>query len=207
MNSEVGAGVVLAGGRSRRMGGQAKAFINLAGKCLLQHVIDRVRPQVNRLMLSVERESEDFAPFGLAQIADPEPGHGGPLGGLLAALSEVGRSGDGWLLLAPCDAPFVPTDLAPRLLDCARTQQAPGALVRLDGEAQPTFSLWHTDLLPVLAGAVVQQGMAGFKQFLAIAPLAALDWPEAKDRAFFNINDSAALDEARRILAQEREPC
>lgn len=200
-------GVVLAGGRSRRMGGQTKAFLDIGGKPLLQHAIDRLRPQVDRLLLSVERESGEYAPFGLAQVADPVQGHGGPLGGLLAALKETVRGNDEWLLLAPCDAPFLPPDLAERLLACARTHQSPGALVRLMGEAQPTFSAWHARLLPALEHAVTEQNMAGFKQFLAEVPLAMLDWPVEEKIAFFNINDEAALEEARRIYHEEHNSC
>ena len=108
------AGVVLTGGRSRRMGGVIKAHELLGGKPLIQHVIDRVKPQVGRLVLSVEKVSGEFTPYGLEQLADPEPGSCGPLGGLLSALSTLDAGCD-WLLLAPCDAPLLPLDLAVKL--------------------------------------------------------------------------------------------
>ena len=189
------------------MDGQAKAFLDIGGKSLLQRVIDRLRPQAKRLLLSVESESSVYSRFGLPQIADPEPGHGGPLGGLWVALREAERGGDEWLLLAPCDAPFLPPDLADRLLECALSQQCPGALIRLGDEAQPTFSVWHTSLLSALEQAVTEQNMAGFKQFLATRPLAMLEWPVAQESAFLNINDKAALDEARRIYHEGQESC
>ena len=133
------AGVILAGGRSQRMGGKTKALIDLAGKPMLQHVIDRVEPQVSRLLLSLESAHEDYAAFGLQQVPDPAPGHGGPLGGLLAAMQEMAGGAQNWLLLAACDAPFLPLGLARRLQESAETAGTPGAVVRLEGEVQPTF--------------------------------------------------------------------
>jgi len=196
------AGVLLSGGRSRRMGGGMKAHKLLAGKPLISHVIDRIEPQVSRLVLSVESVSEQFAPYGLEQVADPEPGGRGPLGGLLSALQNMEPSCD-WLLLVPCDAPFLPGDLAVRLQQCAVETGQAGCVVRYQGEVQPTFSIWHRSLLPVLESAVLNKGMGGFKQFLDSKPLAILDWEASDISPFFNINDSGALAEAYRMIKQE----
>ena len=193
------AGVVLAGGRSRRMGPGDKAFVDLAGKPMMQHVIDRIDPQVNRLMLSVERETDEYAAFGLTQVADPLPGSRGPLGGLLAALRTL-RAEEDWLLLVPCDAPFLPRDLLARLLRRAREEKLPGAVISVTGEVQPTFSLWHRDLLPRLEWAVLEQKMAGFKQFLAHEALAPAEVEPERAWRFLNINDLAALEQARQRL-------
>ena len=194
-NAEVAvAGVILAGGRARRMGGVVKALLPLAGKPLLRHVIDRVNPQVDRLMLSVGQTSEAFEAFGLHQVVDPKP-DGGPLGGLLSALQMIGPGHD-WLLLVPCDAPFVPPDLAAKLLICALASARPGAVVCYESEIQPTFSIWNRNILPRLERAVLEQGMAGFKQFLSVTDLAELDWPRSEPSPFFNINDQDALLEA-----------
>ena len=181
------------------MDGQTKALISLGGKPMIAHVIDRLRPQVDELWLSVESESPDFSVFGLPQVADPRPGSQGPLGGLLACLSRLADP-DGWLLLAPCDAPFVPRELATELLARARQEQAPGCLVRYAGEAQPTFSLWRGSLSPLLAEAVEEQGLRGFKAFLRVQPLPSLDWPPGRVSPFMNINDRQALLEAEHLL-------
>lgn len=201
------AGIVLAGGRSRRMGGQQKALLPLAGKPLLQHVIDRIQPQVCCLALSVESESAGWRPFGLPQLPDPSPGYQGPLGGLLAGMRFL-QSRAAWLLLVPCDAPFLPPDLGQRLMECAAAAGTPGAVVRCGGDLQPTFSLWHTSLLPSLELAV-EQGMASFRQFLRRlpVPLAELDWPEPAPNLaptpFFNVNDPQSLDRAERWIQPE----
>ena len=195
------AGVILAGGRSRRMGGVAKAHELLGGKPLIQHVIDRLQLQLGSLVLSVERESEEFADYGLVQVADPEPGSCGPLGGLLAAMRQMGAGSD-WLLLAPCDAPFLPRDLAVRLKQQAEKSESEGCVVRYEEEVQPTFSIWNRSLLPALESAVLVQGMGGFKQFLKVHAHAVLDWESSDISPFFNINEPGALAEANLFLSR-----
>jgi len=195
------AGVILAGGRSRRMGGAVKALLPLAGKPLLQHVIDRVQPQVGELYLSVERASEPLAVFGLRQVEDPRT-DAGPLAGLMRGLQNMSVNYD-WLMLAPCDAPFVPRDQGRRLLECALDSGLPGAFARYGAEPQPTFSIWHRGLLPRMERAVTREHMAGLKQFLRLENLAVLDWPAAKVSPFFNINDPETLSEAERLLRSE----
>jgi len=193
------AGVILAGGKSRRMGGELKALSELAGKPLLNHVIDRIRPQVEQLCLSVSQPLDKLAGYGLTQVCDPGE-DAGPLAGLMSALQAMQRDND-WLLLVPCDAPFVPLDLASRLLDRALETGKPGAVVRYQSELQPTFSLWNRTLLPRLEQAVKVGHMRGFKQFLQGTGLAILDWPGVDPSPFFNINDPVALQAAGQLLA------
>lgn len=197
------AGVILAGGRARRMGGLVKALQPLSEKPMLHHVIERVAPQVAALALSVERPCKSFKAFGLPQLADAKP-EGGPLGGLLSGLQWMDSAYD-WLLLVPCDAPFIPLDLADRLFECAAESGHAGALVRYAGEIQPTFSLWHRTILPALEQAVTVEGMAGFKQFLRVAELAEREWPQSTPPPFFNINDQDALHKADRLMKTSKE--
>ena len=187
--------IVLAGGRSIRMVDHNKVFAPLAGKPLVQHVIDRIRPQVDALALSVESTSPVFEAFGLAQLPDPTPGFRGPLGGLLAALRHFANSHE-WVVVVPCDAPFVPPDFVKALHDRATEAAAHCAVVVYEDETQPTFSIWHRGLLAELEIAVGQDGLSGFKQFMRTIPVARLDWPPAEPPPFFNINDPAALERA-----------
>lgn len=203
------AGVVLAGGRSRRMEGGVKAFADLAGKPMLQSVIDRIRPQVGLLMLSVEQKAPEWDCFGLEQVPDPRPGSHGPLGGLLAALEKASQEGAGYLALVPCDAPFLPHNLVAALADTSSRQALPVAVIRNAGRVQPVFSLWSTRLAGRLQEAVNGQHMAGFMQFLRVQEHAILDWPDEAENPFFNINDRAALEHAKKRIdqAMEAEQC
>lgn len=199
------AGVILAGGRSRRMGGGVKALADLAGQPMLQVVIDRIRPQVGSLVLSVERISPEWGPFGLEQVPDPRPGSHGPLGGLLAALDRAKQEGAAFLALVPCDAPFLPENLVPALEQAAATNARPVSVICYAGRIQPVFSLWSTGLTDRIREAVSNQQMAGFMQFLRVQEHAILDWPEQAQNPFFNINDPAALEQAQQRIEQETD--
>ena len=89
METKKPAAVILAGGRSSRMGGQRKALLELGGQPLLTHVVKRIRPQVDGLLLSCEGATDDFESFGLPLVADLLPGHRGPLTGLFSALQYL----------------------------------------------------------------------------------------------------------------------
>ncbi|MEM6490044.1 MAG: NTP transferase domain-containing protein, partial [Pseudomonadota bacterium] len=80
------AGVILAGGLARRMGGGDKALLALAGRPLLAHVIERLAPQVDGLALNANGDPARFARFGLPVLADTVPGFAGPLAGVLAGM-------------------------------------------------------------------------------------------------------------------------
>ena len=202
------AGTILAGGCSRRMGGRDKALLPLGGRPLLRHVVERVLPQVGELAISVERHVAAYETFGLLQLPDPASGHNGPLGGLLAALSHFGARHE-WILLTPCDAPFLPPDLAATLQRSAVAAGAACSVVRYRGELQPTFSIWHRDLLPGVEQAVLRDSLAGFKQFLRTIEAAKCDWQAPSDSLgpppFLNVNDPGELEAAAHWLDPARE--
>jgi molybdopterin-guanine dinucleotide biosynthesis protein A len=183
------------------MAGANKALQDLCGKPLLMHVIERMQPQCSSLLLSVEAPDTQWQAFGLAQVADPALGSNGPLGGLLASMEAMQGDAD-WLLLAPCDAPFLPPDLGNRLLDAARRQEAMAALVSWQGQWQPTFSLWHLGLLQELRLATDRQGMRGLREFMAAVPHAVLSWPDQQPPPFFNINTADDLALAAALCRQ-----
>jgi len=192
------AGVILAGGRSTRMGGRLKALMELHGRPLLQHVIDRLLPQVSQIYLSVEQFNPALEVFGLTQVADPRSGSGGPLGGLMAALQAL-PEGQDWLLLLPCDAPFLPLDLGSRLRSAVLNEGTLLGVADDAGRLQPTFSLWNRHLLPSIQQAVIEQGMGGFMQYLDGVRFSSVAWSvgdaghRPSDLPFFNVNTPADL--------------
>ena len=141
-------GLLLAGGRGSRMGGADKGWLMLHGRPLAEHVLQRLRPQVGALLISANRHLEDYAALGAPVLPDPDDAaYAGPLAGIAAGLRACATP---WLLSAPCDSPFLPTDLAQRLGRAAVAEGRRAAVARAGGRVQPVFALLHRDLLPAL---------------------------------------------------------
>jgi molybdenum cofactor guanylyltransferase len=105
-------GLVLAGGRGSRMGGIDKGMQPFQGIPLAQHALQRLAPQVGRLMINANRSIEDYRTMGVPVWSDEDSDFPGPLAGMLAGLTHCETP---FLLSVPCDSPFFPTDLAARL--------------------------------------------------------------------------------------------
>lgn len=192
MTAEVAA-IVLAGGRGRRLDGRDKGLVELAGRPLAAWVIERLRPQAGEIVVSANRNLDAYAALGCPVVPDTLPGQPGPLAGILAA---AGRVAADWLLVTPCDTPFLPADLATRLLSQARTCGVP--LVRAaDGErVHYAVMLLHRCLLADLAAALAG-GERRVQAWQARLPHA--DARFADPLAFFNVNDA---DDLRRAEAE-----
>lgn len=135
-------GLVLAGGRATRMGGVDKGLVPLAGRPLVDHVLERLRPQVGRVLINANRHHARYQAFGHPVIADADQSRAGPLAGMLAGLSHVSTP---WLVTVPCDSPLCPTDLVRRLLEAALADGRRVAVATAGGRPQPVFCLLHRD--------------------------------------------------------------
>ncbi|MBA3908506.1 MAG: molybdenum cofactor guanylyltransferase MobA [Rhodobacter sp.] len=188
-------GVILAGGQARRMGGADKALLPLAGKPLLAHVIDRLEPQVNQLLISANGDASRFAPFGLEVVPDATPQ--GPLSGILAALIRAGELGATHLVSTPVDTPFLPGDLVPLLLLAAESAPEGLALARTADGDHPTTALWPVTLAPALKGFLAE-GEAKVTRFTDAHHAARATFADA--RAFLNLNTPEDLGLAEAML-------
>jgi molybdopterin-guanine dinucleotide biosynthesis protein A len=191
------AGVILAGGQSRRMDVERKALLEIGGRTLLARAIDKLRPQVQPLLLSCESATGDFDSYGLAVIPDLLPRFSGPLSGLYAALQHLSVAGnaDG-LVVCPCDAPFIPENLVQVLLDAGQGEPNKPVVISYRGVLQPTFSLWQCEHLPSVHDALVKKGLGGLKQLLSLLPHTVVEWASTEPSPFFNINTPADLETA-----------
>ena len=189
-------GVILAGGRSSRMGGQRKALAEVAGRPLLAHVVERMQPQVGNLLLSCESGVAQFDAFGMPQVPDLVPGYRGPLCGLYSAMQNLADAGhEGSLVLCPCDAPFVPLDLVRVLQKASGGNQV--AVPAWRGVLQPTFSLWPLHFLATVREALVERGLGGPRQVLDLVTHEVVEWEPAEPPPFFNVNTPEDLAAAR----------
>ncbi len=198
-------GVLLAGGRARRMGGGDKCLLPLGGRPLLEHVIARARPQVAALVLNANGDPRRFAAFGLPVAADSIEGFAGPLAGVLAgfdwALAEV--PGAAWLATFATDTPFFPEDLVARLSEAVVEGRADLACASSAGRAHPVFGLWPVSLRDDLERAMREEELRKIDLFTARYHLATVDWPVGEMDPFFNVNRPEDL---RAAEARLREP-
>ncbi|WP_198781827.1 molybdenum cofactor guanylyltransferase MobA [Shewanella putrefaciens] len=130
--------VILAGGMARRMGGDDKGLVELNGKTMIEHTIDRIKPQVKEILINANRNQTRYAEFGFKVISDEHTGFLGPLAGMISAMGQTEAD---YLLVVPCDCPLLPLDLVPRMLAAIKTEDAEIA-VASDGEyEQPVVLL------------------------------------------------------------------
>lgn len=203
MNGETSiAALILAGGRSSRMGGQNKANCLLAGKPLLEHVIERLAPQVDEIFINGAVDFHSRSAARLEKIADEIEGFAGPMVGLYSAFRRSNIQKFDLLLVVPCDGPFMPPNLAKKLLGRLVSEDADIAVARYAGHLQPTFSLWRTQLKPVIDKAVEQDQLAGFKEVLSRVNAVIVDWSEQSIDPFLNINSPQDLASAELLLRE-----
>ncbi|OHC75651.1 MAG: molybdenum cofactor guanylyltransferase MobA [Rhodospirillales bacterium RIFCSPLOWO2_12_FULL_58_28] len=196
-------GVLLAGGKSRRMGGKEKCLLPLAGRPLLDHVIERLRPQVATLIINAPGDPARFARWGLEVVPDAIEGFAGPLAGILAGLDWAYANAPqaAYIVTSPCDAPFLPGDLVKRL---ARTLKKEGADIACAVSANrnhPTFALWPLSLREDLRRAVVDEGVRRIQDWMLRCKVAPVDYPCDPIDPFTNINNPQDLAEAEEILS------
>lgn len=148
-------GGILAGGEGRRFGGVDKGWIDYRGQTFVETVIRRLKPQVDDIVISANRNLVRYAGLGHAVVEDRLGA--GPLAGLLRLLESARHD---WLLAVPCDALQLPADVAQRLL---RTQMETGAdvvVLRDAADVHPTISLTRTRLAADLERFLGEGGRA-----------------------------------------------
>ena len=193
------AGVVLAGGLARRMGGGDKPLRPLGGRPLLAHVLERFAPQVAAVALNANGDAGRFAAFGLPVVADGVPGFAGPLAGVLAGLDWAAVERLDWVASAPGDSPFVPDDLVERLHAARDAAGLPLACAWSGGQAHPPIGLWPVALREDLRAALLA-GERKIDRWTARRGVAAAAWDAAPLDPFFNANTPEELAEAERLL-------
>jgi molybdenum cofactor guanylyltransferase len=195
------AGVVLAGGLARRMGGGDKCLRPLAGKPILAHIIARAGPQVAALALNANGDAARFAGFGLPVLADSVADFPGPLAGVLAGLDwAAGLPGTTHVASFAGDAPFLPGDLVERLA-AAVAAGHDLACAASGGRAHPVFGLWPVALREALRRAMIEEGLRKVDQWTARFRLATVEFPSRPVDPFFNANRPEDLAEAEGLAA------
>jgi molybdopterin-guanine dinucleotide biosynthesis protein A len=132
--------IILSGGRATRMDGVDKGLVLLQQKPLIQHVIDRLRPQVDEILINANREIAQYEPFGYAVLQDENEDFIGPLAGFSMGLQHAKHD---YVLT-------VPLDLAERLLNSMAEAHADIAVASSDENTHPVFCLMKKSVLQSL---------------------------------------------------------
>lgn len=200
------AGVILAGGLSRRMGGGDKSLLNLGGKPVLQHVIDRLTPQVGPLALNANGDPSRFDGFDLPVIADSIDGFAGPLAGVLAGMDWAHKLGAEYIVTAAADTPFFPENLVVALQMAREGEDSPLAMAMTPDPIRkfarhPTFGLWRVDLRDDLRGAL-EDGVRKVIQWTEPHGCAKMVFNLEGPDPFFNVNTPEDMKQAEAMVKE-----
>jgi molybdopterin-guanine dinucleotide biosynthesis protein A len=201
------AGVVLAGGLSRRMGGGDKGLRELGGKALMAHTIERLSGQAAPVAINANGDLLRFAAFGLPVIPDLTPDRPGPLAGVLAGMAWAEKAAPGarFIVTVACDTPFFPEDMTARFLAAAGSTYPVIVLASSGGQVHPVFALWPVslarDLQDTLASGARKVGhwIGRHRNFIVEFP--PLDLSGTPGDPFFNVNTPEDLAQAAAFLA------
>ena len=194
-------GVLLAGGRSERMGGEDKALIDLGGKPLIAHAAARLRPQVDYLVVNANGDPSRFAFLDLPVVPDADGGYAGPLAGMLAGMTWAANApGAQWLATVAVDTPFIPSDLVATLL-AASSSTDTIRLAASNGRTHHVIGLWPTAIRDDLSAWLQSGPSKAVRDFLSTKPHIAVDFDtRAGLEPFFNINTPEDLARARGMI-------
>ncbi len=187
--------MVLAGGEGSRIGG-GKPLRRLGGKTLVSRAVASAQGWADEVRL-VLRSPGALGPVDVAELCD-DPAIEGPLGGLAAGLGFARAVGCDAALVLPCDMPFLPEDLAPRL--AGGIGNAAAAVASSGGRLHPVCALWRVEALDRLP-FYLATGRRSLRGFAQAAGHVVIEWPDAPTDPFFNINSEADLQRAEQSLA------
>jgi molybdopterin-guanine dinucleotide biosynthesis protein A len=198
MKTNTVTGLILAGGRGKRMEGQDKGLIPLNAETLVEHCIRRFAPQIDHLCISANRHIARYQQLGYPVLADSSDDFLGPLAGLLSAYQQLQAS---LIAVVPCDAPLLACDLVSRLLD-ARAMEQDLAVIPHDGQRlQPLFGLYTQKALAALP-AYLDSGQRKVLTWVESLAPRIVDFSDRQD-SFHNVNSMTELDEVKFLLQHE----
>ena len=191
-------GAIIAGGLSSRMGDREKAFLELDSKPVILHVIEKFEPQVDQLVINANGEPARFSEFGLEVVPDVLTTLTTPLAGLHAALRFAKSVGADVLVTVPSDTPFLPFDLAAKLLENSMANGA--AIASSGGQDHYIIGAWNKELLDDLERAIAKDGLFRVKNWAHRALAQKVEWPVEAHDPFFNVNTPEDLLRAQQML-------
>ncbi len=175
--------VILAGGMARRMDGVDKGLIELNGRPMIEYIIEALKPQVDHIVISANRNLEQYRRYGYPVVKDIMGDYFGPLAGMASGLQTCSSE---CILTVPCDSPFVPPRLAEKLNTALLEQEAELSVANDSERMQPVFAMLRRHLLPSLL-AYLDAGGRKIDTWYAEHKTALADFSDSPD-TFININ-------------------
>lgn len=176
-------GVILAGGRAKRMGGIDKGLLELRGKPMITHVLERLTPQVSRVIINANRNLADYRCWAETVVKDSTGEYNGPLAGMASGLEVTGTR---YMLTCPCDSPLLASDLAERMYIQSVAEQAEVAVASDGSRLHPVFLLIHRTLLPSIL-AFLEAGERKIDRWFEQHRFTIVDFSD-KPETFLNVN-------------------
>lgn len=212
-NTAAISGLILAGGEGRRMSGRDKGLITLGNKPLVEYAIDCLKPLVDDLAISCNRNLSLYADYGLACLADhslAENGRfAGPMAGLAAGLEQAKHD---WLLVIPCDTPLMSAKIMAQLLaviknenenscESDKSEQQTQAVIFSHQGLQPLHGLYHKSMLPVFEQCLAENKNALQRLLRSMDSIKIVEAQECEFN-FNNANDAEELSIIENLLVR-----
>lgn len=180
--------IILAGGRATRMGEQDKGLMMLAGKPMIEYVLEKIKPQINNIIINANKNHHIYEQYGYPIVTDQLPGNCGPLAGMASGLRA---STTPFVVTVPCDSPLLPNDLVNKLYVTLKNEDAEICTVYCNQRLQPVFALMSIDLLSSMLG-FLNDGKRKIGEWFRKHRLAIADFSDQAD-SFVNINTTEQL--------------
>ncbi len=175
--------VILAGGKGQRLGSQDKGLVAYQGKNLIEHVIERIKPQVDHILINANRNQERYKKLGYSVINDDLSNFQGPLAGFATAMKAVKTD---YIVTLPCDGPLLPLDLVSRMTAQLKNNSLNIAVAHNGDRLQPVYAMIPVVLIDSLE-AYLANGDRKVDLWYAGHKTSLVDFSDQPD-AFFNIN-------------------
>ena len=189
------AGLILAGGKAQRMGGNDKGLLELNGRAMIEYVINGLKPQVSHILINANRNIESYKQYGFEVLEDQLNDFQGPLAGFASGLKYCPTD---YIVTAPCDGPFICSDYVKRLHRAAAAENT-FISVAFDGKRlQPVYALIHKNLLPSLLN-FLQSGDRKIDRWYEQEQYAKADFSDSLEM-FTNVNTPEELGEVSQNL-------
>ncbi|MGH1538563.1 MAG: molybdenum cofactor guanylyltransferase MobA [Gammaproteobacteria bacterium] len=188
-------GMILAGGKSRRMGGVDKGLMNINGQAMIQYVLDALKPQVFEMLINANRNINAYEKFGCRIVSDQLENFQGPLAGIAASMANTTTK---YICTCPCDGPLIAKDLVSRLFSAFDSDKKINIAVAHDGKRlQPVYALIDCELQSSLL-AYLSSGERKIDRWYAQHHFKAVDFSDKQD-CFININ----TPEDQQVISQQ----